>query len=105
MKKNKVKKINEEQWRMLGKYNYAAKWCRDLCTYTLTKETDTKYRRDQFIGWPVYAILFIPVCIITILHCLWDGGLKEFELPPRYLGGDYLWTCDHDGLLEEIYGE
>lgn len=103
--KNKTKRITLEQWTMLGKYNHAVKWARSLCTYTLTKETDTKYRRNQYIPLWLYAILFIPCCIIQAVWCMWDGGLKEFELPERYLGGDDLWICNYDGLLEEIYGE
>lgn len=99
------KKITLDQWTMLGKYNHAQPWLRNLCTYTLTKESDTKYRRDQYIGWLFYIVAFIPACIIQLGYCLWDGGLKEFELPPRYLGGDYLWVHDCGELLKEIYGE
>ena len=99
------KKITLDQWTMLGKYNYAQPWLRNLCTYKLTKLSDIKYRREQYIGWLVYILAFIPVCIITAGYCLWDGGLKEFELPPRYLGGDDLWECDCGELLKEFYGE
>lgn len=102
MKKN-TKKITLDEWTMLGKYNYARPCFRKACTYTLTKETAEKYRRDQFIPMWLYIIMFVPVCIIQAVWCMFDGGLKEFELPEQYLGGDYLWSCDYDGLLEEIY--
>ena len=102
MKKNS-KRISLDQWTMLGKYNHARPCFRKLCNYSLTKESDTKYRRDQYISLPLYLILFLPLSIIQAVWCMWDGGLKEFELPPRYLGGDYLWSCDYGGLLEEIY--
>ena len=103
--KNNTKKITLDQWTMIGKYNYAVKWVRKACAYTLTKETDTKYRRDQYIPLWLYVVLFVPVCVVQAVWCMWDGGLKDFELPERYLGGDYLWSCDYDGLLEEIYGK
>lgn len=98
-----TKKISLDEWTMLGKYNHARPCVRKLCTYALTKVSDEKYRRDQFISWPMYVLLFIPCCVIQAVWCLWDGGLKEFEMPPRYLGGEFLWTCDYDGLLEEIF--
>lgn len=101
--KNNTKKISYDEWQMIGKYNHAKPWLRKLCTYTLTKESDTKYRRDQYIPMWFFVLAFIPVCVIQAVWCMCDGGLKEFELPERYLGGDYLWSCDYDGLLEEIY--
>ena len=103
--KNNTKKISYDEWQMIGKYNHAKPWLRKLCTYTLTKESDIKYRRDQCIPVWLYVVLFIPACVVQAVWCMWDGGLKDFELPERYLGGDYLWSCDYDGLLEEVYGE
>ena len=31
----------------------------------------------------LYILLFIPAHLITLLMCLWDGGLKEFEFAPH----------------------
>ena len=104
--KSNIKKISYDEWQMIGKYNYAKPWLRSLCTYTLTKESDTKYRRDQYIPVWFFVLAFIPVCVIQAVWCMWDGGLKEFECPVRHrLGSDSLWSCDFNGLLEEIYGK
>ena len=84
------KKISRKEWTEIGQYNYAAKWLRTLCQYTLIKEPDGRFKREQRIGWFVYLLLFIPVHILQALWCLWDGGLKEFEIAERYLGGDWL---------------
>lgn len=84
------KKITLKDWTYIGKYNHAAKWLRPLCQYTLIKESATTFKREQRISWPVYIILFIPVHIIQALWCIWDGGLREFEISERYLGGDWL---------------
>ena len=82
------KKITRKEWEEIGKYNYAAKWLRPICCYSLIKEVDGQFKREQYISWPLYLILFIPVHIAQALWCMWDGGLKEFEINPRYLGGD-----------------
>ena len=84
------KKISNKNWEYIGKYNYAAKWLRPLCSYTLMKEADGRFKREQRVGWILYLILFIPVHILQALWCIWDGGLKEFEINERYLGGDWL---------------
>ena len=97
------KKISLDEWTMLGVYNRAQPWARRLCTYKLEKISEGHYRREQFISLPIYFLLFIPASIIQAVLCLWDGGLKEFEWPAYYLGGDDLWSCNYDGLLEEIY--
>ena len=92
------KKISSKEWTEIGKYNYAAKWLRPLCSYTLIKENDCQFKREQRVGWLVYLVLFIPVHILQFLWCLWDGGLKEFEINERYLGGDWM-TAGSDSYI------
>jgi hypothetical protein len=84
------KKITLKEWTEIGKYNAAKKWLRPLCSYTLIKEPDGSFKREQRVGWPLYLILFIPVHVLQLLWCLWDGGLKEFEINERYIGGDWM---------------
>lgn len=84
------KKITLAEWTEIGKRNPAAKWLRPFCSYTLTKEPDGSFKREQRVGWPVYIIIFIPAHILQALWCMWDGGLREFEFSGRYLGGDQI---------------
>lgn len=81
------KRITQAEWEYIGKYNPAAKWLRSFCSYYLV-EIEGGFRRECKIGWLVYLILFIPVHLLQALWCMWDGGLKEFEFSPRYLGHD-----------------
>lgn len=53
----------------------------------LWEECKYDYMLIKGFKWPVYLALFIPVCILTFFYCLWDGGLKEFELPAWHCGG------------------
>ena len=84
------KKINLKQWTYIGRYNYAAKWCRWLCSYYLIKEDDKVFVRKQKINIFNYIFIFIPVHLLQALGCLWDGGLKEFIIFSRDLGEDRL---------------
>lgn len=97
------KKISLDEWTALGAYNHARPCFRRFCTYKLKKISEIHYRREQFVSLPIYFLLFIPASIVQAVWRMWDGGLKEFEWPAYYLGGDDLWSCDYDGLLEEIY--
>ena len=92
-----TKKISLKDWEYIGKYNPAAKWLRPFCSYTLTK-TDKGFRRDCKLSWLVYLLLFLPMHLLQVFACVWDGGLKEFEIEGRHLG--------HDNITEhgENYG-
>lgn len=91
MKKN----VGRKNWEYIGIYNPAAKWLRPFCTYTLT-EIERGYRRECYINLFIYLILFIPFHLLEALYCMWDGGLKEFTIEGRYIGGDDLIDF-HDG--------
>ena len=84
------KKISLKEWTYIGRHNYAAKWCRRLCSYHLIKEDDETFRREQRINIFNYILLFIPVHLLQALVCIWDGGLKEFIIFSRNLGEDIL---------------
>jgi hypothetical protein len=88
--KMQEKKISRKEWTEIGQYNPAAKWLRPLCNYKLIKEPEGRFKREVRVGWFVYLLIFIPVHILQAFICMWDGGLKEFEINERYLGGDWL---------------
>jgi hypothetical protein len=87
--KNK-KKISLKDWTYIGKCNYAANWCRSLCSYTLIKQDDETFVRDQKLNILMYILLFIPIHLLQLFTCLWDGGLKEFIILKRTIGQDYI---------------
>ena len=85
------KKISLKDWTYIGKSNYAVRWCRPLCSYTLVKQDDTTFIRYQSLGLFVYLILFLPIHIIELFTCLWDGGLREFSIISRAIGNDHIY--------------
>jgi hypothetical protein len=87
---NNKKKISYAEWTEIGIHNYATKWLRPLCRYDLIRDPSGKFKREQRVGLCVYILLFIPVHLLQALLCMWDGGLKEFEVSERYLGCDWL---------------
>lgn len=42
------KRISYADWTAIGPDNYAVKWVRPMCKYTLVKEGD-KFKREQHI--------------------------------------------------------
>lgn len=100
------KRITAKDWTFIGKLNYAAKWCKPLCSYYLEKETTNTFKRTQKIGWFMYVLLFVPVHILQMFVLLWDGGLKEFIILERSLGSDYLFSnTESFKRAEEIWAK
>lgn len=98
------KKITLKEWTYIGKCNYAAKWCRWLCSYTLISKDDKVYIREQKINLFAYILIFIPIHILQALVCMWDGGLKEFLILSRMLGRDVLHkSTSAFGRAEEVW--
>ena len=88
------KRITLAEWNSIGVYNPAAKWIRPLCTYTLEQTQPGVIKREAKVGWFAYLMMFIPVHIFKLVWCLWDGGLKEFEIEGRDLTYHYYYESD-----------
>ena len=98
------KRITLKDWTYIGKCNYAAKWCRRLCSYSLVKIDDITFKRVQKMNWLWYIIVFIPVHILQAIMCMWDGGLVEFTILGRDIGYDVLMKADSAfARAEEIW--
>lgn len=59
------------------------KYC---CYWTIRMNNDVSGFMCCRIKKPIYVLLFLPVCLLTFFYCLWDGGLKNFEILPIIVG-------------------
>ena len=82
------KRITQADWEYIGKYNPARKWLRPYCDYSLCEIEKGGFRREIRINWFFYLLMFIPLHLLQALYCMWDGGLREFEIEGRFLGYD-----------------
>ena len=44
----------------------------------------------------VYMLLFIPYCLIKIIYVIWDGGLRDFNFPPKTLATTHYYNDGYD---------
>ena len=101
------KKISLKDWNYIGANNAGAKWIRPFCVYTLEEVQKGTIKQEINIGWFAYLLMFIPVHIFKLFWCLWDGGLKEFEIEGRFIIYHYLYEsdspyCDYYKKAKEI---
>ena len=85
------KRITQKDWNYIGICGAGAKWVRPFCVYTLEEVEKGTIKQEVKINWFSYLLVFIPVHIFKIFWCLWDGGLKEFEIEGRSLASHYLY--------------
>ena len=83
-------KIKLSEWTEIGKYNFAQKWIRPFCTYTLEMDEGENILRTQKISSWLYALIFIPCHIFLLFGYAWEEGLKHYEICPSFLGYDVL---------------
>ena len=88
------KEISLKDWDYIGTKNVSAKWLRPFCVYTLEEVQKSAIRQEINIGWFAYLLMFIPVHLFELFWCLWDGGLKEFEIEGRLITYHYLYKSD-----------
>ena len=96
------KRITRADWEYIGKYNPARKWLRPFCDYSLHEIENGGFRREIRINWFFYLLIFIPVHILQALYCMWDGGLKDFEIASRHIGYD---NIKEHGINEGAYAK
>lgn len=101
------KKISLKDWNYISTNNAGAKWVRPFCVYTLDEVQEGTIKQEVKIGWLGYLLMFIPVHILKFFWCLWDGGLKKFDIEGRDINYHYLYDsdspyCDYYTKAKEI---
>ena len=101
------KKISLKDWNYIGTNNAGAKWIHPFCVYTLEEVQKGTIKQEINVGWFAYLLMFIPVHAFKFFWCLWDGGLKEFEIESRFITYRHLYEsdspyCDYYKKAKEI---
>lgn len=90
MKKN----ITKKELNHIGVSQSGAKWIRPFCVHSLEEVQSSVIKHEVKLGWFGYLLLFVPVHIFKFFWCIWDGGLKEFEIETRQIRYDYFYEAD-----------
>jgi hypothetical protein len=85
----------------IGEYNVVNKHFRKFCNYYLENDRSVKggFCRKVCVKWWFYILIFIPLHLLNAVICVWDGGLKEFEIQKRHVQHDYIdnkWTDSYE---------
>lgn len=75
-------KISRKQAEEFGLLTAKKFFGLEIANYYLEKmdNNDFEIMYSVMMKIPLYLILFIPVHVFCFLACVWDGGIKEFEI-------------------------
>ena len=62
--------------------------------FTMTKDNNGFHFEERVKPW-LFVLMFLPIVICQFFYLLWDGGLKEYELPTQRVVSSWtMYVCD-----------
>lgn len=96
------KRITSKEYQTIGRTN-VVEWAMPLCNFTLEETEGGNYEVITEIKTLPYLLLFIPVHLVELVKCIWDGGLIAFELVSKHIGRvHYSWGSECWKKADEI---
>lgn len=96
------KRITNKEYKTIGR-NIVANWAVPMCNFTLEETAGGNYEVITEIKTLPYLFLFIPVHLVELVRCIWDGGLITFRLVSKHLGRvHYSWGSECWKRAEKI---
>ena len=98
-----MKKISYKDFAYLMNYKTRHPFIKYCCNCYL-EERDASALLTSKVKWPLYILLFIPVHIIIFFYCLWDGGIKEYDIWERtitYMNGFTIYDTKYKEWKEQ----
>lgn len=96
------KRITSKQYKAIGRTN-VVEWAMPLCNFTLEETAGGNYEVITKMKTLPYLLLCIPVNLIELARCIWDGGLITFEFVRKPIGRvHYSWGSECWKKADEI---
>ena len=83
-----MKKISYEDAVYIKNYKKNHWFEKYFCNWFINMKSPTCGEMKLYMKKWVYILLFIPIHLIVFGYCLWDGGIREFEINSRMLHFD-----------------
>lgn len=83
-------RLSYMEWEKIQGYK-KTHWLEILFCYFRMSKVGNIYLVYAKIHPVAYVLLFIPLIILTFLDCIWNCGLKEFQLPPMLVTNSYIY--------------
>lgn len=93
-----MKKIKYEDAAYIRRYKKHHWFEKYFCNWFIDLKNPNSGVMKLYMKRGIYAILFLPMHLIVLGCCLWDGGIKEFQINPRMMKHNTIvgLTSDND---------
>ena len=88
MKKEYGTKLTKEQRK--GFKRYTSNTTNPIINFYLKEAEGSGYYLIAEVKLWAYILTFVPIHLVQLILCIWDGGLKTFEINKRVVVKDYL---------------
>lgn len=78
-----MKKITYTDFHKLAGYTKIHYLMRVTCSFY--GQDGLTYQIWAKMKWFWYILFFVPIHIAKLFYVLWDGGLRDFEIEPRWI--------------------
>lgn len=83
-------KISRKQAKKFNLYVCRKIYGFEVANYYIEQANSQQVKYTLKMKFPLYAVLFIPVHILSFFVCMWDGGLKEFCICDSEIWHEYI---------------
>lgn len=83
-------RLSYYEWTKIQGYK-KEHWFELLFCYFRMSKINNIYHVCAKVRPVAYVLLFIPLIVLTFCDCIWNCGLKEFQLPPMWVTGSYIY--------------
>lgn len=56
--------------------------------------SDTRFYVNEYMPWPIFILLWIPMVITEFFSCLWEDGLRYFVIPCKHDYDQTTWIYE-----------
>ena len=81
------KKLTKEEKKGFKRYTSTAS--NPMMNFYLRESGSGGYYLTEEIKLWFYILMFVPIHLTQLALCIWDGGLKTFEINSRVISQDY----------------
>ena len=82
------KKLTKEEKKAFKRYTATAS--NPMINFYLRDDEGGGYYLTEEVKMWFYILMFLPIHLTQLALCIWDGGLKTFEINSRLVAQDYL---------------
>ena len=99
-----MKKISYDDVAYICRFKEKYFFEKHFCNHYIWMNNSNEGMMKSNVKIWLYVLIFIPACILQFFYLLWDGGIKEFEIPSIIIRFDNITGLTSDNDDSTMFG-